>query len=213
MLYHVVRTRFGFFLFFLILAIALVYLLRWQVDTVITDSEQQLHNRDTLLAQAINLQKAYQRMVALGFDPHTIHYTVPNPNAETKNNVDQSDPNILGRHRMGKLYTPPAAYMALNQGAWQLGGGQIIGQTTEKPDVAFFLVGLTLEACKAINTLLWQDEQSAKPSVSATSLQDWQQQKAVINTLFEPTGRSESCIQLQDGQYLYYRVVYQMVRG
>jgi hypothetical protein len=150
-----------------------------------------------LVEQAEQLRKAFQRMVALGWNAFDITYG------------DGGPADLLKTQKMVEDMLPPAGTTAFADAVWRLGGGRLLAVYPNNLfDLAFFLPGLTQSACQSINAQLWQDAEGAPPRESGTALRDWQNGQADVLELFGGRNRAEACVKTKEGLYLYYKTTF-----
>jgi hypothetical protein len=151
---------------------------------------------NTILQQRDVLKNAFKRMESLGYNAEDIHY----------NSGQQSD--IIGA--LGILDSPlmpPAAALNVPTAQWAIGGGQLTGAFNEDAaDIAFYLSGITAEACQALNTPAAKDT-TTPPVLVDASLPQWQALQANTLPFFQNTGRESGCIAIGTAEYIYYVVV------
>jgi hypothetical protein len=165
--------------------------------------EQQIQTVDqgngptVLIDQALVYESAFKRMTSAGFSPYAVTYG------------GGGEADMLSRFDIVKPQEPPEGL--LDEGVkakWQLGGGQLVDAfDAERPDVAFFLNGLTESACRHLNHILWSDNADASPQATGVSLAEWRNKSANILEVFQGNSRSEGCVRSREGEFIYYHMV------
>lgn len=162
-------------------------------------------NASVMLKQASDFKSGYDRMLINGVSATNITF-------------DDTAGTGLFDNSPGAQYAikhvPPAAAIATGTPAFtytkvaQLPG---IG-TTAGADYVVTAGNITIDVCRAINRMLWNDAVTATPATSAGAMADWTTTPLAVDdsasVAVNYQNRPEGCIAASGGStYLYYKVM------
>ncbi len=183
-------------LFVVVLA---VYFYSRETDPVVL-AEAKKSPQSALIDDAAALKTSFKRMLSLGYNAYDI-----NIGAGTTGDM-QAENGLMPKIQLD------ASEFVTSDAAWQIGGGQIVGDYDNKaPDIVFFIQGLNKSVCQGINAALWQDDPKAEPVASGVPNAAWARRAANLLELFNGKNRSESCVMTDEGIFVYYILAYKGV--